>query len=271
VRALLLCGTALAIALGTPFMFEPLVDRILFQPSPGVDLHPRSLGIEAQELELLADDGVKLHAFFLPGSPPGERAILFLHGNAGNASHRLPNAAALARLGADVLLLDYRGYGLSEGRPSRAGVVADARAALAHLTGARGYDPERVVIFGRSLGAAVALAVAVDAPPGGLILESAFTSLRDMARSLAGPLGGLLVRGGFDSQAKIAQVRAPLLFFHGDRDQIVPFELGRRLYAAAPGPKVFQVIQGAGHNDTFEVGGASYLERIARFLYEVAP
>jgi fermentation-respiration switch protein FrsA (DUF1100 family) len=150
-------------------------------------------------------------------------------------------------------------------------VVADARAALAHLTGVRGFDRERVVIFGRSLGGAVALAVAPEAPPGGLILESTFTSLRDMARAVAGPLGSLLVRDGFDSLAQIARVRSPLLFFHGDRDQIVPFELGRRLYAAAPGRKVFQVIQGAGHNDTFEVGGASYLERIASFLYEVAP
>jgi pimeloyl-ACP methyl ester carboxylesterase len=267
---LLACAT-LAFAFGTPFMLEPLVDRILFQPSPGVDLHPRSLGIEAEELWLQSEDGVRLHAFYLPGSPPGERAVLFLHGNAGNASHRLPNAAALARLGADVLLLDYRGYGLSEGRPSQQGVVADARAALAHLSGTRGFDAERIVIFGRSLGGAVALSVAPETPPGGLILESTFTSLRDMARSVAGPLGGLLVRDGFDSLARIAQVRVPLLFFHGDRDRIVPFDLGRRLYAAAPGPKVFEVIRGAGHNDTLEVGGASYLERIARFLYEVAP
>ena len=270
-RVLVTVCATLGIAFTTTCMLESLVDRILFQPSPGVDLHPRSLGIEAEELWLQAEDEVRLHAYFLPGSPRGERVVLFLHGNAGNASHRLPNAAALARLGADVLLLDYRGYGLSEGKPSRAGVVADARAALVHLAQIRGYAPERTVIFGRSLGGAVALAVAPDAAPGGLILESTFTSLRDMARSVAGPLGGLLVREGFDSLVQVAKIRAPLLFFHGDRDEVVPFELGRRLYAAAPGPKVFQVIQGAGHNDTFEVGGHSYLERIASFLYEVAP
>lgn len=271
VRPRLIGVAALATALSVTLMFDALVDRVLFQPTPGVDVHPHSLGIQAEEVRLLAPDGVRLHAFYLPGSPPGARAVLFLHGNAGNASHRLPNAAALARLGADVLLLDYRGYGLSEGRPSRTGVVADASASLAYLREVRGFAGRRIVIFGRSLGGAIALQVAPDATLGGLILESTFTSLRDMARSVTGPLGGLLVRDGFDSLSRIRKVGAPLLFFHGDRDEVVPFELGRRLYAAAPQPKAFQVIEGAGHNDTFEVGGASYLERIAHFLYEVAP
>jgi fermentation-respiration switch protein FrsA (DUF1100 family) len=270
-RAIVTAIVALGLITTTLSMLEPLVDRILFQPSPGVDIRPESLGIDARELRLTSEDGVALHAFFLTGRPTGGRALLFLHGNAGNASHRLPNAAALARLGVDVLLLDYRGYGLSQGRPSRAGVVADARAALAYLIEVRGYPPERIVLFGRSLGGAVAVAVAGDGPLGGLILESTFTSLRDMARSLAGPFGSLFVRSGFDSLAAIPRVRAPLIFFHGDRDRIVDFELGRRLYEAAPEPKAFEVIPGAGHNDTVEVGGIHYLERIGRFLDEVVP
>lgn len=257
-----------------PLVIDRLVSSMLFHPTPGVDLHPGDLGIEAEEVFLDTEDGVRIHAFFLPadaaGGAGGGRAILFLHGNAGNASHRLPNAAALARLGSDVLLLDYRGYGRSEGSPSEPGVYADARAGLAHLVEARSVPESRVVLFGRSLGGAVALDLARDRSLAGVIVESTFTSLADMGGSVAGPLGRLLARG-FDSQRKIADVRAPLLFFHGDRDEIVPFALGRRLFEVAPEPKAFEVIEGAGHNDTVEVGGRPYFERIGRFLEEVAP
>ncbi len=251
-------------------MWPRLVERLVFQPSPGVDIRPEQLGIEAEDVSLEAEDGTRLHAFFLPAPGDATRAVLFLHGNAGNASHRLPNAAQLARLGAHVLLLDYRGYGLSEGTPSESGVYADARAALSHLVGARRIAPERIVLFGRSIGGAVAVDLARDRPLGGVILESTFSSLRDAAEQVLGGLGRLLV-SGFDSKQKIARVRAPLLFFHGDRDDIVDHSLGRRLYEAAPPPKAFETLEGAGHNDTVQVGGARYFERIRRFLDEVTP
>ncbi|MEM7409882.1 MAG: alpha/beta fold hydrolase [Myxococcota bacterium] len=245
------------------------VDRVLFQPSPGVDITPEALGISAESLFLETRDGVRVHAFYLPGAPRRDRALLFLHGNAGNASHRLPNAAQLARLGSDVLLLDYRGYGLSEGTPSEAGTAEDARAALAHLTTERGFAPERIVLFGRSLGGAVAVELAQDRPLAGVILESTFTSVADMARTLLGPLGAAI--RGFPSDERVGQLRAPLLSFHGDRDEIVPFALGQRLFEVAPEPKSFETIVGAGHNDTVEVGGAPYFARIERFLDAVAP
>jgi fermentation-respiration switch protein FrsA (DUF1100 family) len=247
-----------------------LIDRLIFQPSPGVDLAPEALGIEAESIFLETADGVRIHAFFLP-SPGADRSLLFLHGNAGNASHRLPNAADLAALGADVLLLDYRGYGLSEGRPSEAGVYADARAALEHLQIGRAFPLERIVVFGRSLGSAVAVDLAADRPLAGLILESSFTSISDVARAALGiPLGPLIGRR-FPVEEKITRVRCPMLFFHGDRDEIVPFELGRRLFAAAPEPKAFETIAGAGHNDTTLVGGEGYYRRIRSFLDQVAP
>jgi len=260
----------LVLMLGLPSC--SLVDRFVFHPSPGVDLLPADVGVAGEELVFEAEDGVRLHGFWLPADG-ADRAFLFLHGNAGNASHRLPNAALLSRMGAAVLLLDYRGYGRSEGQPSESGVYADARAGLAQLV-ARGVPEERVVVFGRSLGGAVAVDLARGRPLAGVILESTFTSTSDMARGLFGALRFLLgpfTRGRFDSAAKIGELRAPLLSFHGDRDEIVPIALGRALFAAAPEPKAFVTIGGAGHNDTVQVGGKRYLARIAAFLDEVAP
>ncbi|UCE85499.1 MAG: alpha/beta hydrolase [Deltaproteobacteria bacterium] len=263
-------ATVVALCLGIAVLSR-FVDRMIFYPTPGVDLTPAELGVPAEEVFLRTADGVRIHAFYLPA--PGEtRALLFLHGNAGNASHRLPNAAALAELGTHVLLLDYRGYGRSEGSPSEAGVYADARAGLAHLVDARGFDERRIVAFGRSIGGAVAVDLAQGRALAGLVLESTFSSIGDVAASIFGGLPlGALVRGRFDSAAKIGRVRCPLLFLHGDRDRVIPIELGRRLFEIAPDPKVFEVLAGAGHNDTVLVGGRPYLERIRRFLDRVAP
>jgi fermentation-respiration switch protein FrsA (DUF1100 family) len=251
-------------------MWDYLVDQIIFHPTPGVDLRPEQLGAEGRELFLDTEDGVRIHAFFLPAAG-ASRALLFLHGNAGNASHRLPNAVALARLGIHVLLLDYRGYGLSEGKPSEAGVYADARAGLAHLTEELGIAEERIVVFGRSLGGAVAVDLARDRELAGVILESTFTSAAGVVRRSFGSLLAPLVRGRFESDAKIGRLRSPLLFFHGDRDELIDFELGRALFEAAPPPKAFETIAGAGHNDTVEVGGKAYFDRIRRFIDQVAP
>jgi len=262
----------LFVALLAYFMLNRLVDSVIFQPSPGIDLRPSDLGIQAEQVAL-DSEGVRIHGFYLPTDRArrNARAILFLHGNAGNASHRLPNAAELARLGADVLLIDYRGYGMSEGTPSESGAYADARAGLAHLTEERGFPEQRIVLFGRSLGAAVAVDLARDTDLAGVILESTFSSAADVARATMGPVLAYLARGRFDSASKIDRIRSPLLFFHGDRDQIVDYELGRRLFELAPEPKQFETISGAGHNDTVEVGGRPYFARIAQFLDEVAP
>lgn len=247
-----------------------LLDRVVFQPERGRWMGLDRLGIEGEELWFHAEDGVRLHAFFVR-SPGATRAILFLHGNAGNASHRLPNAAQLAELGAHVLVPDYRGYGLSEGAPSEQGVYADARSSLTWLAGEGGIPESRIVLFGRSLGGAVAVDLAQDRALAGVVLESTFSSVADVV-DLVLPLPlGRLVRGRWDSAAKIARVRVPLLFFHGERDEVIPIELGRRLFAAAPDPKAFEAIPRAGHNTTVEIGGRAYFARLASFLDEVAP
>ena len=264
--ALILLGAALILAV---VMWSRLVESMIFHPAPGADLRPAQVGLVGEDVAIETEDGVRIHGFWLPAEG-ATRALLFLHGNAGNASHRLPNAAELVALGVDVLLLDYRGYGLSDGSPSEEGVYADARAALAHLQEEQGYAPDRIVVFGRSLGGAVAVDLAQDRDLAGLIVESTFTSVAGMASRIM-PMAAPFVRGRFDSASKIARVRAPQLFFHGDRDEIVPFALGQELYERATGEKAFETIEGAGHNDTTLVGGRPYFERIRRFLDEVAP
>jgi pimeloyl-ACP methyl ester carboxylesterase len=251
-------------------LLNRFVERMIFYPSPGVDLRPQALGLEGEEVLLRSEDGVRLHAFYLP-APDATRAVLFLHGNAGNASHRLPNAAELVRLGATVLLPDYRGYGLSEGTPSEKGCYADARAALAHLIDERQFPEDRIVLFGRSLGGSVAVDLAQDRDLAGVILESTFTSAADVVKHSFGRAVAPLVGGMLASDQKIGRIRSPLLFFHGDRDEIIDYEIGRKLFEVAPEPKAFETIAGAGHNDTVQRGGPAYFARIRSFLDEVAP
>ena len=268
-RRTLLAILLAAALLGSSVMWNRLLDRLIFHPRRGVDVALQQHATDGQEVFLDTEDGVRIHAFLIP-SAGASRALLFLHGNSGNASLRLPNAAALASLGTEVLLLDYRGYGLSEGKPTEPGVYADARAGLRHLIDERGFPEERVVVFGRSLGGAMAVDLAQDRPLAGLIVESTFTSIPDMARTILPPAAPL-VPNRFDSLGKIDRLRAPLLAFHGDRDEVVPYALGRELFEAAPEPKAFETLVGAGHNDTTLIGGAPYFERIRRFLDQVAP
>jgi len=252
-------------------MWGRFVESMIFYPVRGVAVTPEQLGIEGEELFFEAEDGIRIHAFYLP-VPGARRALLFLHGNAGNASHRLPNAAELAKLDCSVLVIDYRGYGLSEGRATESGTFADARAGLRHLIERLGFPEDRVVVFGRSLGGAVAVDLAQDRRLAGVILESTFPSIAEVVSS--GPGGawlGALAGRRFDSASKIGRIRAPILFFHGDRDDVIGHELGRQLFDSAPQPKAFETIHGAGHNDLTRVGGRRYFDRIRAFLEEVAP
>jgi pimeloyl-ACP methyl ester carboxylesterase len=251
-------------------MWDRLVESMIFYPTRGVEITPEQLGISGEEVFFTTEDGVRIHAFYLP-APGANRALLFLHGNAGNASHRLPNAAELVQLGCSVLVIDYRGYGLSEGRATEAGVYADARAGLAHLVEQRGFPESRVIVFGRSLGGAVAIDLAQDREFAGVILESTFPSVAEIvSNGPGGALLGALAGRRFESAAKIGRIRSPLLYFHGDRDDVIRYELGQRLFDIAPEPKTFETIHGAGHNDLTQVGGPPYFERIHKFLDEVA-
>ena len=219
-----------------------------------------------EDVWLLSDDGTKLFGWYVQ-SAAASAVVLWCHGNAGNIIHRLDNLKLLYQLGLSVFLFDYRGYGRSQGRPSEAGLYQDALGAHDYLTRTRRIRPERIVLFGRSLGAAVAGELAVQKPAAGLILESSFPSIEAVAKF---HYGGLpvhwLLGADFTLIDRLPQLSLPKLIIHGDKDDIIPLELGRQVFEAAKPPKSFYVIEGADHNNTYQVGGAAYFRRWAEFV-----
>jgi fermentation-respiration switch protein FrsA (DUF1100 family) len=235
------------------------IDRFVFFPDRRVG--PPPAGVE--ERWLVTEDGRRLHAWYAP-PPRGGAVLLWSHGNAGNIDSRRSVLLALVGRGLGVLAYDYRGYGRSEGSPSEPGVYLDASAAFDDLV-ARGIDPAAIVCFGESLGGAVSIELATRRRCGAVVAVSTFTRLADVARRHYGPLGSL-AGDRFDSLARLPRVSAPVLVAHGDRDEIVPFELGERLSAAASGPRRFFRIPGADHNDA--VGRPALLDAVAGFVRE---
>ncbi len=209
-------------------------------------------GIDVEDAWFEAEDGARLHGWYVEHAEP-RAVVLFSHGNAGNVTHRAGILDAIVRrAGASVLVYDYRGYGRSEGRPNEQRVYADARAARAWLAERAGVEPEEIVQMGESLGAAVAVELAVADGARALVLDSAFTSAPDMAATIYPFIPArLLMRNRFDSAAKIGRYRGPLLQYHGAADGIVPFDQGRRLFDAAENaqPKQFVPLRGLDHND----------------------
>lgn len=226
---------------------------------------------QIEDCSFQAEDGTRLHGWFVHAVNPRNDSIstlLFFHGNAGNLSHRITNITYLIQLGINVFIFDYRGYGKSEGKPDEEGLYMDAIAAYRYLISRDDVDTNRIVFFGRSIGGAVAVELAVKKPCEKLILESTFTSINDMTKEMFGGLPiHYVVHSKFDSLTKIGQIHIPLLSIHGTHDTIVPFEQGKRLFAAANEPKWFYEIEGADHNDTYDVGGDAYFERLSWFLH----
>jgi uncharacterized protein len=221
---------------------------------------------EVEEIWLVTGDGVKINAFY-HSNPASQQVILCFHGNAENIGYGLEHMHQMARLGTSILAVDYRGYGKSEGKPQEAGVYLDADAAYNYLTQKRNFVPQNIIIYGHSLGGAVAVNLASRRPCGGLIVESSFTSARAMARRMfAIPLIGYVVKSRFDSEERIREVHAPILIVHGTRDETVPYEMGEQLFRAAPEPKQFFRVDGAGHNDVMEVGDGDYLTCLKNFI-----
>ncbi len=247
-------------------------ENFIFFPEPKLEASPEELGLPCEELFFRAQDKPLLHGWLIPGKG-NPASILWFHGNAGNISHRLENILLLReRLPLNIFIFDYRGYGRSEGRPTEEGTYLDGRAALKALKERKEVDPARILYFGRSLGSAVAVELALEEPPLGLILESPFTSMKELARRfLPFPPLASLVRTRYDTLSRIARLKAPILIIHGEQDEIVPFEQGRRLFEEAPAPKRFFPVPRAGHNDCYIVGGEPYFREIDKFVRRLEP
>jgi pimeloyl-ACP methyl ester carboxylesterase len=231
---------------------------------------PNTYQGEVEEVWLLTADGVRINAFYRSNST-SKQVLLCFHGNAENIGYGLEHLRALAKIGVNILAVDYRGYGKSEGKPDEPGVYHDADAAYDYLIEQRHFRAHDIFIYGHSLGGAVAVNLASLRPCGGLIIQSSFTSARAMARRMfAIPLIEYAAKSRFDSLQKIQAVHAPILIVHGTRDEVAPFEMGQQLFRAAPEPKRFYSIEGAGHNNLMEVGGASYLACLQSFIAESA-
>ena len=251
-------------------MMANFLDQMfVFHPSPWINRDWAGASrLPLQDIRFKSADGVNLFGWYVE-SRGSAGMLLWCHGNAGNIIHRLDNLAQLYRVGLSVFIFDYRGYGRSEGKPSEEGLYQDAFAAYGYLTRTRGIRADHLVIFGRSLGAAVAGTVASQRPAAGLILESAFPSVEAVAKAQLGVPAHWLLHSRFRLIDRLRDIRVPILMLHGDRDEIVPIALGRQVYEAASSQKSFYVIPGAEHNNTYVVGGKPYLLRFKSFVEEV--
>jgi len=243
-----------------------LENSLVFLPHPYPHGRWNAERFGAEDVELISADGTRLHGWY--AEHPNPRAhVLFLHGNGGNLTYRAELLRDLReKLQVSALILDYRGYGKSEGSPTEEGILADARAARRWLAKEAGIAESDIVLHGRSLGGGVAVDLAAKDGARGLILESTFTSLPDVA-AVHYPWvpTHLLMRNRLNSLAKIGDYDGPLLQSHGTADETIPIYLGRRLFEAAPGQKQFVAVEGEGHNRR-RVAGSKYYEQLDRFL-----
>ncbi len=263
----------LSILLGFYLLFVGLVyamqGRLLYLPNlPGRELAatPEDVGLRYEDVRLTASDGVALHGWFVPAGGEGRGTLLFFHGNAGNISHRLESISQFHGLGLDVLIIDYRGYGQSEGKPSEQGTYRDAEAAWRYLTDEREVAPSRIVVFGRSVGGAVGAWLAAKREAGALIVESSFSSLPALAAELYWFLPvRWLSRFRYATAEYAAAADCPVLVIHSRDDDIVPFHHGRAIYESAGEPRQFLELSGP-HNGAHVLSEERYLEGLDDFL-----
>ena len=250
------------------YLFQP---GLIYYPEVGhaVSATPNQAGLDYEDVKLVTADGVTVHGWFVPSSQP-RGTVLFLHGNAGNISHRLDSLLMFQRLGYSTLIIDYRGYGNSTGKPSEQGTYLDAEAAWDYLTQTRKIPPATIVLFGESLGGAVAAWLATRHEPAALAIASGFTSVPDLAAKFYPYLPvRWLSRYSYDTREYLRSVAAPVFIAHSPDDEIIPFQQGRELYQAAKSPKRFLELSG-GHNEGFIFAREAWVQALGEFLNEHA-
>ena len=246
--------------------------RMLYYPVREIDSTPDKLGFKYEDVTLTTSDGIRINGWYLPAperpttSHESPITVLFFHGNAGNISHRFEKLDMLHSLGADVFIIDYRGYGRSEGKPNEDGTYRDAQAAYAYLTKTRNREPKLLVVYGESLGSAVAADLASKVEVGGLVLEESFTSIADVGQKMFPFLPvRWLVRNKYDTLSKIPRIHAPLLILHSRDEEFFDMRHAQRLLAAGNEPKQLVELHGS-HNDAFLVSAGTYRNGLKDFL-----
>jgi len=252
------------------FFYQPNLLYFPDMPSREIEATPADIGLDFEPLTLTTIDAEKLDAWFVPADParrdPAGGVVLFCHGNACNISHRLDSIRLFHELGLSVLIFDYRGYGQSTGKLTEKGTYLDADAAWQYLVEQRGIPPETIILFGRSLGASIVSDLATRQAAAAVILESAFTSVPDVAAQLYPWLPvRWLSRYRYDTRKKLANIHSPVLIVHSREDEIIPYANGERLFEAANEPRQFLALRG-GHNDGFMVSGVDYIRALDGFI-----
>jgi uncharacterized protein len=247
-----------------------VLGALLYFPSKVVHETPADAGLEYRDLDIRTEDTQRLHGWQVAPQAPFIGHILFCHGNAGNIADRIVNAKLLCAIGFEVVLFDYRGYGHSAGRPNEQGTYSDAQAARSALLAQPGTDPNRLFYLGESLGGAIALSLALSSPPRGLILQSAFSGIRDAARDHYPFIPSRLIPDAYPSLRRIPALSSPLLVLHGDRDNVVPLVHGQALFDAAQTKlKRMHVFTDDSHNDLPARASTEYTHTIANWVDEL--
>lgn len=255
----------LAIIGGLVFLYiKYLEDHSLYYPSKDIQATPASLGFPFEDVYLKTQDKVTIHSWFIP-NPKAHYTLYFYHGNAGNISHRLDKIYLLYNLNLNIFIIDYRGYGRSQGTAYEAGFYRDSQAGYEYLVRERKIPANTIIIYGESLGGAIGIDLASKKEVKALIIEGGFSSGRDMARIIYPFIPTFLISNKFDCLTKIKELKAAKLFIHTPDDEIVPIALARKLYAASGQPKYFQELRGS-HNSAFFDSQKEYISSIKSFL-----
>lgn len=238
--------------------------RGIYYPIKNLEFTPRQINLNFEDVYIKTTDNLKLNAWFIP-HPEAEYTLLFFHGNAGNLQDRLDKIKMLQNLGLNIFIIDYRGYGKSEGKPSEKGLYKDAQAAYTYLVNVRKISPEQIILYGESLGTAVAIDLAAKFKVKAIILEGAFSCGRDMAKTIYPYLPRFFFSDTFNSLEKIKKTSAAKLFLHSQEDEIVPIKLVKKLFSLSFPPKYLVELKGS-HNTAFLDDQAQYLSAIAHFI-----